>query len=84
MKKPFHGRTAELAELKDITLSNNTGFVGRISWNKTLRELPVSEAVQFWGGRRDRLSAAEQLRLLMITGGVPGYLEDIIPPSHGR
>lgn len=61
----------------DDKFSSNTGYVGRISWNKTLQELPIPEAKQFFGKRNERLSAAERLKLLMITGGVPRYLEEI-------
>ena len=34
-------------------------------------QLPVRDALQFFGARRSRLSMHEQLRLLLITSGVP-------------
>lgn len=58
---------------------NNTGFVGRCSWQFRLGPLPLPECARFWGRRGARISAAEKLRLLAVTGGVPRYLEEINP-----
>ena len=58
---------------------NNTGFVGRCSWQFRLGPLFLPECVQFWGKRGERISTAEKLRLLAVTGGVPRYLEEINP-----
>ena len=58
---------------------NNTGFVGRCSWQFRLGPLVLPECVQFWGKRGARISTAEKLRLLAVTGGVPRYLEEINP-----
>jgi AAA+ ATPase superfamily predicted ATPase len=58
---------------------NNTGFVGRCTWQFRLGPLLLPECVQFWGKRGQRISAAEKLRLLAVTGGVPRYLEEIQP-----
>ena len=58
---------------------NNTGFVGRCSWQFRLGPLALPECVQFWGKRGARISTAEKLRLLAVTGGVPRYLEEINP-----
>ncbi len=58
---------------------HHTGFLGRISLNFTLNELPFPVCNSFWGKNRDRISAYEKLRLLSITGGVPRYLEEINP-----
>jgi hypothetical protein len=58
---------------------NNTGFVGRCSWQFRLGPLALPECVRFWGKRGARISAAEKLRLLAVTGGVPRYLEEIHP-----
>lgn len=63
----------------DDKFSSNTGYVGRISWNKTLHELPIPEAKLFFRHRNERLSAIERLTLLMITGGIPRYLEALNP-----
>lgn len=56
---------------------NNSGFVGRISYQLKLEELALDECAKFWGGKGHRISAYEKLKLLSITGGVPRYLEEI-------
>jgi AAA+ ATPase superfamily predicted ATPase len=56
---------------------NNTGFVGRSSWNLKLSPLPLPACNEFW--KRRRVSAAEKLKVLAVTGGVPRYLEEIDP-----
>ncbi|GEP44880.1 AAA family ATPase [Brevifollis gellanilyticus] len=58
---------------------NNTGFVGRCSWQFRLGPLTLPDCVQFWGRRGSRISPVEKLRLLAVTGGVPRYLEEINP-----
>jgi uncharacterized protein len=57
----------------------NTGFVGRSAWSLNLGPLSLSECAEFWGKKGDRISSAEKLRVLSITGGVPRYLEEIDP-----
>jgi hypothetical protein len=44
-----------------------------------LDELPVRDVLQFFGACRSRLSLHEQLKLLLVTGGIPRYLEEIDP-----
>lgn len=56
----------------------STGFVGRISLNMVLDELPIKECGKFWGTRR-KISAYEKFKMLSVTGGIPKYLEEIIP-----
>ena len=58
---------------------NNTGFVGRVSLEITLEELPLSLCSSFWGNKSSRVNAKEKLQVLMVTGGVPRYLEEIRP-----
>ena len=58
---------------------NNTGFVGRDSWDMVLDELPLHDCNRFWGATGQRTSAAEKLAVLSVTGGVPKYLEEIDP-----
>lgn len=58
---------------------NNTGFVGRDSWDILLEELPLHDCNRFWGKSGARISTAEKLNLLSITGGVPKYLEELDP-----
>jgi uncharacterized protein len=56
---------------------NNTGFAGRCSWQLQLPPLDLPACNQFWKGRN--VSAAEKLKILAVTGGVPRYLEEIDP-----
>jgi AAA+ ATPase superfamily predicted ATPase len=56
---------------------NSTAFVGRCSWQFFLQPLPLPECALFWGRRK--ISPAEKLRILAVTGGVPKYLEEIVP-----
>jgi uncharacterized protein len=58
---------------------HHTGFLGRVSLDFTLSELPLAACNLFWGKHRERISAYEKLRLLSVTGGVPRYLEEINP-----
>ncbi len=58
---------------------NNTGFVGRDSWDILLEELPLHHCNEFWGAAGEGVSAAEKLCLLSVTGGVPKYLEELDP-----
>lgn len=58
---------------------NNTGFVGRVSLQITLKELSPFECLSFWGASARHLSAVEIFDLLSVTGGVPRYLEEIDP-----
>lgn len=55
---------------------SSTGFVGRVSFTLALGELPLSDAMQFWP---KHISAYEKLKLLSVTGGIPKYLEEILP-----
>ena len=56
---------------------NSTAFVGRCSWQFFLQPLALPECAEFWG--RQKVAPAEKLRLLAVTGGVPKYLEEIVP-----
>lgn len=56
---------------------NSTGFMGRVSLEFTLQELPLSECRYFWGSRSSRVSSVEKLKVLSVIGGVPRYLEEI-------
>lgn len=55
------------------------GFVGRISLDTVVDELPLSECVKFWGKRASRLAASDIVDVLSVTGGVPRYLEEVDP-----
>lgn len=55
---------------------SNTGFVGRISLQLTLTELPLSICNKFFNERSNQLSAYEKFKFLSVTGGIPRYLEE--------
>jgi AAA+ ATPase superfamily predicted ATPase len=55
---------------------SSTGFLGRVSSTLHLNELTLSEARQFWP---DTITDYEVLKVLAVTGGVPRYLEQVIP-----
>lgn len=63
----------------DANVLSSTGFVGRVSLSLKLEELPVAECAKFWGSARSRVSAFDILKTLAVTGGVPRYLEEVIP-----
>ena len=60
-------------------LLESATFGGRFSRNILLRELPLDLCVKFWRGRENRISSAEIVDVLSVTGGVPRYLEEIDP-----
>ena len=53
------------------------GYVGRISLDITLPELPASNCIEFWGRKASRTATREILDTLSVTGGVPKYLSEI-------
>jgi AAA+ ATPase superfamily predicted ATPase len=56
---------------------NSTHFVGRVSADFVLGELPLRTVAKFWGPWDNKVSDLEKLRLLSVTGLVPKYLEEI-------
>lgn len=58
---------------------SSTGFVGRITIDLVLKELPLNVCNAFWHPKETRISSYEKFKLLSITGGVPLYLEQIRP-----
>lgn len=63
----------------DQNILSNTGFVGRISLDLIVRELPLRDCSQFWGESLSRVAPREVLDILAVTGGVPRYLEELDP-----
>ncbi len=55
---------------------SSTGFVGRISLQLTLRELPIDACNKFFNERSNQLSSYEKFKFLSICGGIPRYLEE--------
>ena len=60
-------------------LLSSTGFMGRISLDLRLEELPLHVCNEFWGPNTDNISAYEKFKVLSVVGGVPRYLEEINP-----
>lgn len=58
---------------------SSTGFMGRISLDIVLEELPLHECNQFWNAEQDRVSSFDKFKVLSVIGGVPRYLEEILP-----
>ena len=58
---------------------SSTGFVGRISLDMVLDELPIAKCQEFWGAKKNRISSYEKFKVLTVTGGIPKYLEEVIP-----
>ncbi len=53
------------------------GFVGRVSLDVVVQELPPGECLKFWGQRAKRTGWKDILDMLAVTGGVPRYLEEM-------
>lgn len=58
---------------------SSTGFMGRISLDLFLEELPLHECNEFWNAEEKRVSSFDKFKILSVTGGVPRYLEEILP-----
>ena len=56
-----------------------TGFLGRITLDLVIEELPLDVCNAFWRPKETRITPYEKFKLLSITGGVPLYLEQIKP-----
>lgn len=63
----------------DENILSSTGFVGRISVDMTLEELPLPVCNEFWHPKEALVSSYEKFKILSVTGGVPRYLEEIRP-----
>lgn len=57
----------------------NTGFFGRISQYIDLNELSLPECNSFLEKLKFKGTAHDKLKILSVTGGIPWYLEQIIP-----
>jgi uncharacterized protein len=62
----------------------STGFVGRVSVDMVLDELSIDESGEFWGTQKNKISAYEKFKILSVTGGIPKYLEEIIPSQSAE
>lgn len=52
-------------------------FVGRISADFTLQELPLKTVSEFWGKWDSKVTNFEKLKLISVLGLIPKYLEEI-------
>ena len=60
-------------------IQRSKGYVGRISLDFTLPELPLAQCLEFWGRKAGRTSTRDVIDVLSVTGGVPKYLREIDP-----
>lgn len=67
----------------DKNILNDKGFVGRVSLTISLDELPLSHSNAFFNNNKG-ISAYEKFKLFCVTGGVPRYLEEIIPTQSAE
>lgn len=58
---------------------SSTGYFGRISLYLTLEELPLPACHQLFESLGFKRSAREELTYLAITGGIPWYIEQVLP-----
>lgn len=58
---------------------SSTAFVGRIDLVISLQELSLLECDQFWGKYSKNISSYKKFKILSVMGGVPRYLENIVP-----
>ncbi|MBP7074273.1 MAG: ATP-binding protein [Rhabdochlamydiaceae bacterium] len=58
---------------------SSTGYLGRVSIDMVLEELPLKECNAFWHPNENRISPYEKFKVLSVTGGVPLYLEQVHP-----
>ena len=63
----------------EANILSSTGYVGRVSLDLSLNELPLSDCAEFWNSQMNQVSPYEKLTVLAVTGGVPLYLEHIRP-----
>lgn len=63
----------------DKNILSSTGFMGRISLELTLDELPLPICNLFWRKKAPLVSAYDKFKILSVIGGVPRYLEEIDP-----
>lgn len=71
--------SGSLSSWIERNILHHTGFLGRVSLDLTLGELPLATCDLFWREQRGRVTPQEKFRLLCVTGGIPRYLEEINP-----
>ncbi len=63
---------------------SSSGFLGRISIDLEVQELSLPECQKYWEEYGDRVSSYEKFKILSTVGGVPKYLEEIIPEESAE
>jgi len=58
---------------------HSKAFVGRVSLNLVLKELPIRDCLGFWGVKADQIDTREIVDVLSVVGGIPEYLRLINP-----
>jgi len=58
---------------------DSRAYFGRRSLDVVVPELSLVDCVRFWGERAGRIPLVDILDVLSVTGGVPRYLEEVIP-----
>ena len=58
----------------NTNIQRSRGFVGRLSLDFSLGELPPDKCLAFWGRKAARTSSRDILDMLAVTGGVQKYL----------
>ncbi len=61
----------------DKNLLSSTGFVGRISLEKTVKPLKLTDSLKFWGNQQ--VSPYKTFEFLSTVGCIPRYLEELDP-----
>lgn len=68
----------------DENILSSTGFLGRVSLDLVLKELPLRDCRQFWDDPHCHISSYEIFKVLSVTGGIPKYLEEILPSQSAE
>lgn len=71
--------SGSLASWMEKNIIASEGFVGRISVNMVLRELPLNNVRELFGSEHNKLPNRDIIKLLCAFGGVPLYLNHINP-----
>ncbi|WED23613.1 hypothetical protein L3Q72_20475 [Vibrio sp. JC009] len=71
--------SGSLASWMEKNIIASEGFVGRISVNMVLRELPLNNVCELFGAGYKKLPDRDIIKLLCAFGGVPLYLNHINP-----
>ena len=71
--------SGSMSQWIEKNILSSTAFVGRISLDLTIQELPLYQCSHFWRKNENLISPYEKFKVLCVTGGIPRYLEEIDP-----